>query len=62
MLVIDAPARVCDACGELIPTERLEALPGVSYCVDCQGEIERRQSELADDAFDWERIAESEGE
>jgi len=33
---------VCSNCGKQIPTERLEALPWATLCIDCQREQERR--------------------
>lgn len=33
----------CENCGELIAAGRLEALPHAVYCVDCQGEMDRRR-------------------
>jgi len=32
----------CDECGEEIPAARREKVAGCRYCVDCQGEIERK--------------------
>jgi DnaK suppressor protein len=32
----------CEDCGELIPVERLEALPTTTTCVQCSEERERR--------------------
>ncbi|MEW6314154.1 MAG: TraR/DksA family transcriptional regulator [Pseudomonadota bacterium] len=36
-------AKWCEAphCGERIPDARREAIPGVQYCVECQGLLER---------------------
>ncbi|MDG9808591.1 TraR/DksA C4-type zinc finger protein [Pseudomonas juntendi] len=31
----------CESCGDQIPTERSEILPGVELCVSCQEDIER---------------------
>jgi len=35
-------ALICEECGEDIPAARREKVPGCRYCVDCQGEIERK--------------------
>ena len=32
---------VCECCGKVIPTNRLDALPWVRYCIQCQEEAER---------------------
>lgn len=32
----------CDDCGEEIPRKRLEAVPGATRCITCQGAAERR--------------------
>ncbi|MGC4076273.1 MAG: TraR/DksA C4-type zinc finger protein [Rubrivivax sp.] len=37
-----ASARECELCGADIPEARRAALPGVSTCVDCAAELERR--------------------
>lgn len=34
----------CSSCGGAISRERLEALPGVSLCTECQGKDERGQT------------------
>ena len=34
---------LCQRCGQPIPEKRLEALPFVRYCVNCQKEMEERQ-------------------
>lgn len=34
----------CDECGEEIPEARRKAIPGVRLCVECQSELERKQS------------------
>lgn len=34
----------CYECGERIPENRRQALPGVQYCVKCQATLEKRQS------------------
>jgi predicted RNA-binding Zn-ribbon protein involved in translation (DUF1610 family) len=36
-------ARPCDACGQPIERERLEALPDAEYCAACQRRIESGQ-------------------
>jgi DnaK suppressor protein len=33
----------CENCGEMIAAARLEALPHAVYCVECQGEMDRRR-------------------
>ena len=33
--------QVCAECGEPIPKERQQAVPGCRFCVDCQEEKER---------------------
>jgi phage/conjugal plasmid C-4 type zinc finger TraR family protein len=35
-------AAQCDDCGELIPTKRREALPGVRTCIACQAMRDKR--------------------
>lgn len=37
-----ASAMDCVECGEPIPEERRRALPGVTRCVDCERDRERR--------------------
>ena len=34
---------VCDGCGEMIGTKRLEARPVTTYCIDCKTEQEQRE-------------------
>ncbi|MEW6378139.1 MAG: TraR/DksA C4-type zinc finger protein [bacterium] len=34
----------CQRCGHFIPEKRLEALPFVRYCIDCQKEMEKMES------------------
>ncbi|MGP0750571.1 TraR/DksA family transcriptional regulator, partial [Escherichia coli] len=34
---------LCPACGNVIPAQRLEALPDVVTCIDCQQMRERRR-------------------
>ena len=34
-------AEDCAVCGEPIPSERRQALPGVQTCIDCQADLER---------------------
>lgn len=36
-----AEARLCAACGEAIPAERLRARPDATLCIECQEEHER---------------------
>jgi DnaK suppressor protein len=33
---------VCEACGRQIPTERLQARPEATMCLECQGRLETR--------------------
>lgn len=37
----------CEECGTAIPEARREAIPGVSYCVGCQSELEKKQKTFA---------------
>jgi len=34
---------ICEMCGEMIGMKRLEAMPFVKYCVNCQEKIERKK-------------------
>lgn len=34
---------ICDNCGELIGMRRLEAMPFVKYCVNCQEDLEKKR-------------------
>lgn len=34
----------CEECGELIPQARRKALPGVSLCIQCQTESDKKQA------------------
>ena len=34
----------CRRCEEVLPTKRVEAVPGVELCVDCAEEVEECQS------------------
>ena len=34
----------CEQCDELITEARRQAIPGVRLCVDCQSELEKRQT------------------
>ncbi|PWC11531.1 DksA/TraR family C4-type zinc finger protein [Brenneria corticis] len=38
-------ARYCDECGVQIPEARRKALPGVRYCIQCQEEIDKKNSQ-----------------
>lgn len=38
--VVDS-ALQCVVCTDPIPQDRREAVPGVSTCIDCQGDLER---------------------
>jgi phage/conjugal plasmid C-4 type zinc finger TraR family protein len=33
----------CEECGDAIPEARRKAVPGVRYCIRCQGEVEKGQ-------------------
>lgn len=35
---------VCEECGEPIPEARRKAIPGVRLCVECQSELDKKQS------------------
>ncbi|HHE6469510.1 TPA: DksA/TraR family C4-type zinc finger protein [Providencia rettgeri] len=37
-------AEFCEECGEVIPEARRLALPGVKFCVNCQSELDKKQS------------------
>lgn len=37
----------CEECDGEIPEARREAIPGVSFCVSCQLEVERQQTSFA---------------
>jgi len=43
-----ASADECVECGELIPSERQIAIPGVDMCVRCAGKQERRDKMRAE--------------
>ncbi len=46
---------ICDICGEMISMKRLEAMPFVKHCVDCQEDIERKKElETASMASSWD--------
>ena len=36
----------CEECGQRIPEARRVAVPGVRYCVQCQGELEKSAPQL----------------
>ena len=36
---------LCESCGSEIPTDRLDALPETSFCINCQKEVEELTSE-----------------
>src|ERR1700682_5162037 len=46
--------RLCEFCGDCIPAERLEALPGVTSCVPCQS-LSEQASQHVNEA-DWSRL------
>ena len=35
----------CEECESAIPDERRKAIPGVSLCIRCQSELEKRQTD-----------------
>ena len=37
----------CEECESLIPEARRKALPGVSFCVGCQSELEKHQTSIS---------------
>lgn len=37
----------CEECGQTIPQARREAVPGVRLCVECQSELDARESAAA---------------
>jgi phage/conjugal plasmid C-4 type zinc finger TraR family protein len=37
----------CQRCGEEIPAARRRVVPGVRFCVACQAEIEKRQTDFS---------------
>lgn len=37
-------AEFCEECGETIPEARQLALPGVKLCINCQSELDKKQS------------------
>ena len=36
----------CEECGDAIPEARRKALPGTHFCVHCQSEIDKQQTQL----------------
>lgn len=36
----------CEECNNLIPDARRKAIPGIRFCVNCQAELENRQTTL----------------
>jgi hypothetical protein len=42
-----ADLRECDDCGNIIPPQRVEAIPNVTRCVRCQTEYEKRHDTKA---------------
>lgn len=38
---------VCEECGEPIPEARRKAIPGVRLCVECQSELDKKQSSFS---------------
>ncbi|MBI3599508.1 MAG: TraR/DksA family transcriptional regulator [Nitrospinae bacterium] len=45
---------ICDMCGEIISMKRLEAMPFVKHCVDCQEDIERKKELETAMASSWD--------
>jgi DnaK suppressor protein len=45
---------ICEMCGEMIGMKRLEAMPFVKYCVDCQEDIERKKELETVMASSWD--------
>lgn len=41
--VVITNVRRCEVCGEIIPAERLEAIPDAKLCVYCQADLEKRK-------------------
>ena len=39
----DGTYGICESCGERIELARLEAIPEVRYCLDCQSRLEHRR-------------------
>jgi RNA polymerase-binding transcription factor DksA len=37
----------CQECGEAIAHERIQAVPGVKYCIDCANDLDRRAMQFA---------------
>jgi len=37
----------CEECGEPIPEARRKAIPGVRLCVECQSELDKKQSSFS---------------
>lgn len=37
----------CVECGDIIPEARRKAIPGICLCVECQSELETKQTESA---------------
>lgn len=37
-------AEFCEECGKAIPEARRLALPGVKFCINCQNELDKKQS------------------
>lgn len=46
--VDDGTYGICERCGEPIAPERLEALPFVTYCINCQEIIDREATQRGD--------------
>ncbi|MDA1014709.1 MAG: TraR/DksA family transcriptional regulator [Planctomycetota bacterium] len=52
---------MCESCDEMIPIERLKALPFTPMCVECQRVQEEFGSTVDDFEGDWENAFEFEG-
>ncbi len=46
---------VCEDCDQPIPAVRLNAIPGVKLCVQCQSK-EDRSGHVSADSFDWSQV------
>ena len=38
-------AAICDDCGDAIPPERRQAIPGIRLCVKCQSALEKQETD-----------------
>ncbi len=46
-LAVGESAVNCDECGQIIPTKRRQAIPGVRLCISCQSAIEKQGANAA---------------